>query len=228
MHILISGANRGIGLGLVRVFIERGDTVVATAREPRGAQELQALQAQYAAQLQVLPLDVDDDASCAALAGQLTAGSLDGLINNAGRAGGGDALESLDFAVGEAVLRTNACGPLRVTRALAAALRRPGAKVLNVSSRMGSIADNQQGGSMFYRMSKAALNMATRTLALQWQPEGITVWAMHPGWVQTRMGGRAAPTAVATSATALAQFFVEATPAVAGGFFNLDGQPLPY
>lgn len=225
MRIVVTGASRGIGLELVRQFLARGDSVVAAARDPGGAEQLKKLEGD----LQLVACDVAIDASAAALGREVT-GPVDVLVNNAGivgkRASGLVELEMDDLL---ATYNTNALGALRVTRALVPRLTEGQAKkVLNVSTGMGSIADNSSGGSWGYRLSKAALNMATKNLALELAPAGISCVAVNPGWVQTDMGGKSATMRVEDSAKKLIQIIDGLTPEASGSFLNHDGSPYPF
>ncbi|MFO0751491.1 MAG: SDR family oxidoreductase [Myxococcota bacterium] len=195
MRVVITGANRGIGLELTRQYLARGAAVEATARHPDQAAALSAMAA--VGELRIHPLDVTDDASVKAFGRALGDDAVDVLINNAGIYGSSDRLDRMDFAEMLRTLDTNAVGALRVTSALLDALRRGKAKkVASITSGLGSIGDNTSGGSYGYRMSKAALNMAMRSLSVDLKKDGITVVAVNPGWVQTDMGGaRATPVA---------------------------------
>jgi NAD(P)-dependent dehydrogenase (short-subunit alcohol dehydrogenase family) len=226
MNVLITGANRGIGLGLTELYLQRHDTVLATARDLQAATQLQALGQRFGSKLRLQTLDVCDAASCAALATACKEQLFDVIINNAGLGSTTQHLSELDFALGEAILRTNALGPLRLAKELGKLLKRPGGKLVNISSRMGSIGENAMGGAYFYRMSKAALNMATKNISIEWHAAGIIVLALHPGWVQTRMGGHDAPVTVEQSAAGLVKTIDAATLQRSGGFFNYDGTPI--
>lgn len=227
VNVVITGANRGLGLGMAQLYAERGDTVFAGARQVDEAPELQALARAHGKSVHALPLDVTEDASCTAFARALGV-PVDILINNAGVYAEGDTLDSLSFAEAAHTFAVNTLAPLRVTQAVAKKLRRPGAKVVHITSKMGSIADNRQGGSYWYRMSKAALNMGGKTMALQWQDEGITVALLHPGWVRTRMGGKGALLDVQTATRAMVSTIDKLQLAQSGGFFNYDGAAIPW
>jgi NAD(P)-dependent dehydrogenase (short-subunit alcohol dehydrogenase family) len=231
MRTLVTGANRGIGLELVRQLAARGDAVHAAAREPAAADELRALAAGADGRIEVHAVDVTDDASVRALAEAVGDRALDLLINNAGVYGGKRQHASTDFDHDDAVetYRVNALGPLRVTFAMLPALRRArGAKIIHVTSGMGSIEDNTSGRFYAYRMSKAALNMASRSLAVDLKPEGIASAVINPGWVQTDMGGGGAPTPVADSVRGMLHeidaFSLERT----GAFLDWKGRPYPW
>ena len=175
---LITGANRGIGLEYCRQLQERGERVIAVCRTP--SPELENLGVRIEA-----GIDMTDDAAMASLVERLDGLHLDGLILNAG------ILEStgLEDLKAESLRRqfeVNALGPLRLTHALLPQLGN-GSKLILMTSRMGSIEDNSSGGSYGYRMSKVALNMAGKSLAIDLQSRGIAVAILHPGLVRTRM-----------------------------------------
>lgn len=179
--ILITGANRGIGLELSRQLKARGDNVIAVCR--KSSPELDALGVRVEA-----GIEVSDQASIAELAKRLKGARIDVLINNAGILRG-DSLDRVDFAGITQQLEVNALGPLRVTTALLSSLHE-GAKVVIITSRMGSMTDNGSGGYYGYRMSKAAVNAAGVSLAHDLKARGIAVGLFHPGMVATDMTGR--------------------------------------
>jgi NAD(P)-dependent dehydrogenase (short-subunit alcohol dehydrogenase family) len=228
MNIVITGANRGIGLELTRRYIDRGDTVFATARKPEQAAELQALSAKATGRLRLIALDVTDGAACAALPSRVETPRVELLINNAGVSSGWGGLDELDFATALRDFDANALGPVRVVRALRGKLVAAHGKVVNMTSLMGSIADNQSGRGYGYRMSKVALNMATVNLALELAPEGVTCVCVHPGWVKTDMGGPGAPTPVGESAGQVIMLIDRLGNDSAGKFYHAEGRPLPW
>ncbi|NVJ26643.1 SDR family oxidoreductase [Myxococcus sp. AM011] len=228
MNLVITGANRGIGLELTRQSLTRGDTVYAGVRELAQARELSALTGASGGRLHVHALDVTRDESVSSFAAALT-GPVDLLINNAGRRTRSDDLEDLSLEDALQMMQVNALGALRVTRALLPRLRQArGARIASLSSGLGSIADNTSGGGYGYRMSKAALNMATRSLAADLRGEGLIAVAISPGWVQTDMGGASAPTQVSESATGLLTVLDRLTLGDSGGFFDFRGQRLDW
>lgn len=180
-HIVVTGANRGIGLELVRQMRARGDELIAVCRT--ASPELEALGVRIES-----GVDVSDAASIADLAKRLKGVEIDVLVNNAGILRG-DGLERMNFDAVEEQLEVNALGPLRVTTALLSLLRK-GGKIVIVTSRMGSMADNGSGGYYGYRMSKAAVNAAGVSLARDLAGRGIAVLLAHPGMVATEMTGR--------------------------------------
>jgi NAD(P)-dependent dehydrogenase (short-subunit alcohol dehydrogenase family) len=177
---LVTGSNRGIGLSLVKLLKARGDTVIAACRQE--TPELTALGAEI-----VTGVDVASDKSINEFTQKLKGRHLDLLINNAGILSV-ERLEDLDLAAIQRQMEVNAYGPLRVTQKLSPLLAR-GSKVALITSRMGSIGDNGSGGYYGYRMSKAALNAAGKSLAIDLAPRGISVAILHPGMVKTDMTG---------------------------------------
>lgn len=231
MRILVTGANRGLGLEFVRRYVARGDRVAALCRRPDQAAELRALAAAQES-LQVHPCDVARDESVAeavAAAGQQL-GTVDLLLNNAGTYGDRDVgLEQVQLDEIRSVFEVNTLGPLRVTRAALPLLRSGERKLaVHVTSRMGSIEDNGSGGRYAYRLSKSALNMLCKNMALEHAPEGIVHTVIHPGWVQTDMGGASAPLSIADSVGSMIDSIERFGPEHSGRFFDLHGEPIPW
>ena len=216
--VLITGANRGIGLELSRQLASRGDEVIAVCRTANAI--LQSLN------LRVIEgIDVSETESINSLVAALNGEKLDWLINNAGILSV-EALDSLDFKAMEQQFRVNALGPLQVTAALLANLP-GGSKVGIVTSRMGSIDDNTSGGYYGYRMSKAAVNMAGKSLACDLEGRGVAVALLHPGMVSTDMtGGRGVP--VEQSASGLIQRMDALEISDTGSFWHAEGERLPW
>jgi NAD(P)-dependent dehydrogenase (short-subunit alcohol dehydrogenase family) len=179
--VLITGANRGIGLEMARQYAARGDTVIAACR--RSSPDLDAMGVEV-----VAGVDVTSDEAVDRLKEALGERALDRLVNNAGILER-TSLDHLDFESIERQFRVNAMGPLRVTAGLRDRLAE-GGKVFIITSRMGSIEDNSSGGSYGYRMSKAAVNIAAKSLAVDLEDAGIAVFVLHPGFVATDMTGR--------------------------------------
>jgi NAD(P)-dependent dehydrogenase (short-subunit alcohol dehydrogenase family) len=179
--VLITGANRGIGLEMARQYAARGDTVIAACR--RTSPDLDALGVEV-----VEGVDVASDEAVEILTKAVGGRLLDRLVNNAGILER-TSLDHLDFPSIERQFRVNAIGPLRVTAGLRNQLAE-GGKVFIITSRMGSIEDNSSGGSYGYRMSKAAVNIAAKSLAVDLEDAGIAVFVLHPGFVATDMTGR--------------------------------------
>jgi NAD(P)-dependent dehydrogenase (short-subunit alcohol dehydrogenase family) len=223
MTVLITGANRGIGLEMARQLEARGMNVIGTARKPAEAEALKAAGAR------VEQLDVTDAQSIAALARTLKGVKIDMLVNNAGIAGHiAGSFEETDFAQIDQTFAVNTLGPMRVTQALLPNLEAGQHKtVIHISSRMGSIAQNS-GGYYGYRASKTALNMMNSSLALELGPRGFTCVVMHPGWVKTDMGGEGADITPEESVKGLLDVFAGLTPEDNGKFYNYQGQEIPW
>jgi len=228
--VLITGASRGIGLALAGELARRGWRVLAGARDPAGAYALQvAAQKAAPGSIDILPLDVrrDESARAAAEEAATKLRSLDVLVNNAGvfPEEGSETLEELPLECFEEAFAVNVIGVARVTRAFLPLLARaPHPRVVNVSSRAGSISQKEDSRHYCYSASKAALNMLTRGMAAELRPRGITVVAVTPGWVQTEMGGPRAPVSVEDSARSLAATIEGVTPGDAGQFLDRDGK----
>ncbi|TBR07151.1 MAG: SDR family oxidoreductase [Lysobacter sp.] len=230
-HVLVTGANRGLGLEFCRQLLARGDHVVATSRHPAQAQELNRLAGEHPGRLHVLPLDVTNPRSEAELARELPLvlgdERLDVLINNAGLLHPGERFGHVPASNLEDSFRTNAMGPFLLTQALAPLLA-DGAKVANLSSQLGSIGNTQRFGTPTYCISKAALNMATRLLAHALAERGISIVSLHPGWVATDMGGESAPLVPMQSVQGLLQVIDGLGMAHSGSFLDWQGQALPW
>ncbi len=224
--VVITGCNRGLGLEFVRQLAPLSERIVAACREPGAAQELTRLAAS-AGNIEVVPLDVCDPAQINQLDEGLNGSAVDLLVNNAG-VGNWDSYP-LAVDAWEQVFRINTVAPIKLSEALvdhvAASRRR---LIANVTSKMGSIADNNSGGSIIYRSSKAALNAASRSFALDHAERGVTTLLFHPGWVRTDMGGPNglidAPESVAGMITVLSA----ATPSQNGNFFDYAGDEVPW
>lgn len=227
--ILITGANRGLGLALATSFAAEEWRVIATCRAPQRADDLQTLAATRPA-VEIHRLDVTDDGAIAALSVQLAGTPLDILFNNAGIYGPPHQdFNATDPAGWLETLRINSIAPLRMAAAfveqVAASERRI---IASMGSIMGSLGENSSGGYYAYRSSKAALHMIMRGLAADLAPRGITAVTFHPGWVRTRMGGESAPLAVEESAAGLTRQLLRLTPAANGRFLDWLGQERPW
>ena len=230
-NILVTGANRGIGLEFTRQLLERGDRVIAACRKPGQAHALDTLAGEHPGRLQLVPLDVADAASHKALIGELPLllgeGRLDLAIQNAGVLHSGERFGQVKEAVLLDSFRTNASGPLLLAQSLAPWLA-DGAKLAHLSSILGSIADTDAFSTPGYRISKAAQNMVTRLLAAAFKDRGITVLALHPGWVQTDMGGDGASVPAAESARGLLGVIEAATSKDSGRFLDWQGRGIAW
>jgi len=221
--VLITGANRGIGLEYARQFAGRGYTVIGTARDPAEAKELSAVADR------VEPLDVTDAASVAALAQRLDGVAIDILVNNAGVFDRRDVtVDKVDFATMEQTLAVNTLGPLRVTQALLPHLRAGKRRIIvNMSSQLGSSTDSS-GRWYAYRASKAALNQINKTLSVELAQEGFICVVLHPGWVRTDMGGAAATYSPQESVSGLIAVIEKLAPADNGRFYDFKGTRIPW
>jgi len=215
--IVITGAGRGIGLALARSYVAAGATVIRTVRDPKASAE--------PGLGEVMPLEVADAGSVAALGEALAGRPIDVLVNNAGIIGpqGPSSLDT-DFDGFLDTLKVNTLGPLRVTQALLPNLRlsKAAPRIAIISSRMGSLS-HAKSNDIAYRASKAAVNKIAQALATDLAPEGIAVASIHPGWVRTDMGGAEADIDPVTSAEGVRAVIEELSVANTGRFWNYDG-----
>ncbi|GMM86881.1 SDR family oxidoreductase [Pseudoalteromonas sp. MTN2-4] len=218
-HVVITGANRGIGLEFAMQYLAQGYEVTAVVRKP--STELQELSVNI-----IEGIDVSKSDDVARLASALSGKSIDVLINNAGIFEN-ESLASMDFEAINAQLQINAVAPVRVTHALQANLD-SGSKVAMITSRMGSIADNGSGAYIGYRMSKAALNAAGVSLAHELKPKGVAVALLHPGFVQTQMVNFAGDISPQVAAERLMQRIEELNLDNTGSFWHSNGDILPW
>jgi NAD(P)-dependent dehydrogenase (short-subunit alcohol dehydrogenase family) len=218
--VLVTGANRGIGLEFVRQYAGEGWQVIAACRDPGRAAELKSI----LGETRVEALDLADDVQIAEFAKRLADQPIDILINNAGIYGpssGSEAGAWLD------VLQVNCIGPLHLAERLAGNVVRSKRRlIVSLTSGMGSIAQNDSGGYLIYRTSKAALNMAMRGLAVELRK--VTVVVISPGWVRTDMGGPGAPLSPQESVAAMRLLFDRLKPADSGKFFDRTGSEIPW
>jgi NAD(P)-dependent dehydrogenase (short-subunit alcohol dehydrogenase family) len=218
-NAIITGANRGIGLEFCRQLLAREYKVTALCRRP--SEELKALPVKV-----YDGYDVTDGASIDAFAATVEPGSIDLLINNAGILES-VSLDKLDLESVRRQFEVNALGPVRVTRSLLPALRN-GAKIALMTSRMGSIADNESGGSYGYRMSKVALNAAGVSLAKDLKSRDIAVAILHPGYVKTDMTGQSGLIEADTAVAGLMQRIDQLSLKNSGSFWHSNGEVLPW
>ena len=228
--VLVTGANRGLGLEFARQYAEDGWRVFAACRAPDSARELKALESRHADRLSVLALDVTDGAAAKVAAGRLRNEAIDLLLNNAGVGSPpGQKIGSFDYAAWLRVLDANVLGPARMVESFVESVAKSRDKrIVTVTSLMGSIADNSSGGSYAYRTSKAAVNAAMKSFAIDLAPRGITCAVVHPGWVRTDMGGAGGKLSAAESVGALRSLIDSLKREDSGKFFNYDGKPLPW
>lgn len=217
---LVTGANRGIGLALTQALLKRKYHVLAACRRPSAA--LSASGAEL-----VADIDVARSEAITRLANAVGSRSLDLLVNNAGILVWGDQLDSLNVDGIRQQFEVNALAPLLITAALRNNLK-PGAKVALITSRMGSIEDNGSGGHYGYRLSKAALNMAGKSLAIDLAPSGVAVAILHPGMVKTEMIGHQGQFTPDEAAAGLLERIDALTLETSGGFWHQNGERLPW
>lgn len=230
-RVLVTGGNRGIGLGFVKQLLSAGDEVFAGCRNPAGANDLQALQPEAGERLVILPLDVTDATSVthAARVVDESGGHLDLLINNAAVGGDQTALGDIDPAEMLQTYRVNVVGPLMMAQTFRPLLARgTDPFVVHITSLFGSIADNASGGWYAYRVSKAALNMLCANLAIDLKPQGIGSVLLHPGWVRTDMGGSSARLSVEESVSAMLKVIDHLALSDSGKFLNQNGGEEPW
>jgi len=227
--ILITGANRGIGLALAEAFAGRGDRVIATVRRPDDLEELAAVMARFPDAIEVHRLEVTDPASIASLAERLAGRPIDVLINNAGVIGPErQSSLDMDFDGWLETLKINTIAPLAIAQALLPNLRRgEHPKILTVSSGMGSMAF-PKSDRVAYRTSKAAVNKAMQCLATDLKGEGIAVAVCHPGWVKTGIGGAHAEISPEMSATGLTRIIDRMSLSHSPEFLAWDGAIVPW
>ena len=217
--VLITGANRGIGLEFARQYSADGWDVIATARQ--SSPELEALD------VHVEPLELGDLDSVAAF-GERIDGPLDLLIANAGTYGPKEVENAEAAREWGDTLAVNTISPYLLARSVLPMIEQARGKLIAISSKMGSIDDNSSGGYLAYRTSKTALNSAWRNLALDVRRSGVVAAVLHPGWVQTRMGGSSAPLEPEKSVSGMRRVIERLGPEDSGGFFSYDGSAIPW
>ena len=228
--VLLTGANRGLGLEFVRQYAEDGWKVLAACRSPSAAKKLQELASRQPERIRILAIDVMDAASVKDAAGTLRGEPIDLLLNNAGVGSPpGQKIGSLDYAAWARVLDANVLGPARMVEAFVDNVAQGrDRRIVTVTSLMGSIADNSSGGAYAYRSSKAAVNAAMKSFSIDLAPRGFTCVVVHPGWVRTDMGGAGGKLSPDESVGSLRGLIASLKPKDSGKFFNVDGKELPW
>ena len=222
--VLVTGAGRGLGLEFIRQYAADGWSVIATVRNEAAAATLRSVDGHVHVEM----LDMRDFAAIENFARQLREQPLDLLIANAGMTSPGAMRSSDEAKRFLEVLAVNSVAPTLLASALAPNVIRAKGKLVAITSQMGSIADNQSGGWLAYRASKAALNAAWRTLAVEMAAEEVAIAMLHPGWVKTDIGGGGAPLEPAESVSALRKVINRLTPRDKGVFLNHRGETLPW
>mgnify|MGYP000306616733 CR=1 FL=1 len=227
--ILITGTNRGIGLELARRFAAANWRVLACCRQPEHASDLQALAGQHS-NIEIFQLNVTDYTQVAALSEQLKDTPIDILLSNAGLYGPkAYGFGDVDPQAWREVLEVNTVAPLMLAQAFVQQVAASQRKLIAViSSKVGSIADNQGGGGYIYRSSKTAVNQVVKSLSIDLAPLDISVVSLHPGWVQTEMGGPDALISTAESVAGLQQVLLQAGPEQSGQFLEYNGKIIPW
>ncbi|SEN81617.1 NAD(P)-dependent dehydrogenase, short-chain alcohol dehydrogenase family [Nitrosospira multiformis] len=230
--VLITGANRGIGLEFARQYAAEGWHVLACARHPEKAGELQTLASQHPERMKIHTLDVADHRQIDELGRSLSGESIDLLLNNAGiyaEAHRSGIFRSEDY---EAWMRTfliNTMATLKMAQTFASQIARSSQKkIVTISSKMGSIEDNDGGGSYMYRSSKAAVNMVVKSLSIDLKQAGVIAVVLHPGWVKTDMGGPNALISPVQSVSGMRQVIDRLTLKDSGSFIEYDGKLVPW
>ena len=224
---LITGTNRGIGLEFAKQYAEAGWNVLACCRHPESADKLNALSAKHS-NITIYPLDVANFKQVDALAEQLNNVAIDLLINNAGvyPSGGLSDKEVEEWLNG---FKINSIAPLKIATAFTPHISQSRLKKLaTLSSKMGSIDDNASGGSYMYRTTKTAVNMVMKSLSIDLKPSGIAVVTLHPGWVETDMGGPNALINVETSVSGLRKVIDKVSLSDTGKFIAYDGKEIAW
>lgn len=216
--VLITGANRGIGLEFARQYCRDGWDVIATVREPTAELESSCVRIE---KLDMMDLEAVPDFGA-------SIDTLDLLVANAGTYGPRAVPSAAEARAWSETFTVNTIAPFLLAQAALPAVSQAGGKLIGISTRMGSIEDNDSGGFIAYRSSKAALNAAWRSLALDIRSSGVIAAVLHPGWVQTRMGGASAPLQPEESVAGMRRVIEGLGPADSGGFFNYDGVPIPW
>lgn len=226
---LITGANRGIGLEFSRQYAVDGWRVFACARHPEKSDALNTLAAEFPQQITVHKLEVGDHAQIEKLARSLANESIDLLLNNAGIYTSCHKDDNIDQEAWMHAFLVNTIAPLKMAQAFAPQIARGSQKkIITISSKMGSIADNSGGGSYIYRSSKAAVNMVVKSLAIDLKSAGVTAVVLHPGWVKTDMGGLNALISTEQSVSGMRHVISQLTRADSGKFIAYDGQTIPW
>ena len=226
-RVLITGANRGIGLEMCRQYAAAGDEVIACARNPDGASELNELAS--AGRVQVQQMDMADFDSIARARARIGDTPIDIVINNAGAVGGAhQAIDDVDIDEWHQTLNVNTIAPLLVARAFKPNLVASGdGKLMNITSQLGA-STWPMGGMLIYSTTKAALSKVAQILAIDWKDQPVTVALMHPGWVKTDMGGPHAQLTVEDSASGIRSVIAGMTRADSGKFYKWNGEIHPW
>ena len=228
--ILVTGANRGLGLGLVKKFLKNNEKVICTTRNFSKSKELILCKEKYNDNLEICELDLLDKDSPNILSNFLGDETIDLFINNAGVIGhSAQHFKSVSLNHWLEVLKVNLIAPLLITQSIIKNIEKSSErKIYFISSKVGSIEDNKSGGMYIYRSSKTALNQVVKSLSIDLKPLGISVISLHPGWVRTEMGGPNALISVEESVNGMIDVISNTSIINSGQFINYDGTRLPW
>ena len=228
-NVLITGANRGLGLGFVKNYLGKDVNVVSTTRDIKGSTELLALKEIFRDKLEIFELDLIKESAGDTIANLIGDRPIDILINNAGVGSTNQHFEAVSPKPWLEVLKVNLIAPLMITQSIINNVKKGSdKKIYFLSSQLGSIGDNASGGMYIYRSSKTGLNQVVKSLSVDLKPQGITVVSLHPGWVKTDMGGPNAPVSIDESIEGMMQVIDTTDIRDTGRFFNYDGKELPW
>ena len=229
INVLITGANRGLGLGFVKKYLEKNANVLCTTRDISGSKELLECKERYPNNIEIFELDLLKENGAKTLANQLNGMPIDILINNAGVGSSNQHFEAVSSKPWLEVLKVNLIAPLIITQSLIENVKKSSSKkIYFLSSQLGSIGDNTSGGMYIYRSSKTGLNQVVKSLSVDLKPKGITVVSLHPGWVKTDMGGPNAPVSIDKSIEGMIKVIDRTDIKDTGRFLNYDGTELPW
>ena len=228
-NVLITGANRGLGLGFVRSFLATNVNVICTTRKISGSKDLLECKKKHPNNIEILELDLLKENTEKTLSDLLSDKPIDILINNAGV---GSSNQNFDFVSSKPwleVLSVNLIAPLMITQSIIENVKKSSAKkIYFLSSQLGSIAENTSGGMYIYRSSKTGLNQVVKSLSVDLKVHGVTVISLHPGWVKTDMGGPNAPVSIEESIEGMMRVIKTTDIRDTGRFLNYDGRELPW
>lgn len=228
-NVLITGANRGLGLGFVKSFLEKNVNVICTTRNISGSKKLLECKKRHPDNLEILELDLVRENSENTLSDLLSDKPIDILINNAGVGNSNQDFGSVSSKAWVEVLKVNLIAPLMITQSIIENVKKSSAKkIYFLSSQLGSIKENTSGGMYIYRSSKTSLNQVVKSLSVDLKAHGITVVSLHPGWVKTDMGGPNAPVSIEESIEGMMKVIKATDIRDTGRFLNYDGKELPW
>ena len=228
-HILITGANRGLGLGFVKKYIEKNVHLMCTTRDISGSKELLAYKEKYPDNMEIFELDLLKDNAALTLANFIKDRPIDILISNAGVGSSNQHFQAVSSNRWLEVLKVNLIAPLIITQAVIENVKKSSVKkICFLSSQLGSIEDNKSGGMYIYRSSKTGLNQVVKSLSIDLKAYGITVVSLHPGWVKTDMGGPNGLIDAPESVNGLRRVIKALNLENSGRFYNYDGSEIPW